>query len=95
MTLSREVSLQTWAVLDQTETNINRLMGSDHPNHVAVAFGFLMAVAGQQRNVQQAAPLGVSELKPTVAQRTSWGQLVFIDSKSKPSKNPAIADGAK
>ena len=51
MTLSREVSLQAWAVLDQTETNINRLMGSDQPNHVAVAFGFLIAVAGQQRNV--------------------------------------------
>ena len=58
MTLSREVSLQTWAVLDQTETNINRLMGSDQPNPVAVAFGFLMAVAGQQRNVPYAAPSG-------------------------------------
>ena len=42
MTLTREVSLQTLAVLDQTETSIERLMGSGQPEHVATAYGFLL-----------------------------------------------------
>ena len=42
MTLTREVSLQTLAVLDQAETDIGRLMGSGQPDQVAAAFGFLL-----------------------------------------------------
>ena len=42
MTLTREVSLQTLAVLDQAETDIDRLMGSGQPDQVAAAFGFLL-----------------------------------------------------
>ena len=37
MTLTREVSLQTLAVLDQAETDIERLMGSGQPEQVATA----------------------------------------------------------
>ena len=42
MSLTREVSLQTLATLDQAETDIDRLMGSGEPKQVAVAFGFLL-----------------------------------------------------
>ena len=42
MTRTREVSLQTLAVLDQAETDIHRLMGSGQPEQVAAAFGFLL-----------------------------------------------------
>ena len=42
MTRTREVSLQTLAVLDQAETDIDRLMGSCQPDQVAAAFGFLL-----------------------------------------------------
>ena len=42
MTLTREVSLQTLAVLDQAETDIDRLMGSGQPDQVAAAFVFLL-----------------------------------------------------
>ena len=42
MTRTREVSLQTLAVLDQAETDIDRLMGSGQPDQVAAAFGFLL-----------------------------------------------------
>lgn len=42
MTHTREVSLQTLAVLDQAETDIDRLMGSGQPDQVAAAFGFLL-----------------------------------------------------
>ena len=42
MTRTREVSLQTLAVLDQAETDIDRLMGSSQPNQVATAFVFLL-----------------------------------------------------
>ena len=42
MTLTREVSLQTLAVLDQAETSIDRLMGSGQPEQVATAYGFLL-----------------------------------------------------
>jgi len=42
MTLTREVSLQTLAVLDQAETDIDRLMGSGQPEQVATAYGFLL-----------------------------------------------------
>ena len=40
MTRTREVSLQTLAVLDQAETDIDQLMGSGQPDQVATAFGF-------------------------------------------------------
>ena len=42
MALTREVSLQTLAVLDQAETDIDRLMGTGQPDQVAAAFGFLL-----------------------------------------------------
>ena len=42
MTLTREVSLQTLAVLDQAETGIERLMGSGQPDQVAVAIRYLL-----------------------------------------------------
>ncbi|EAR19873.1 hypothetical protein ACLM44_12480 [Synechococcus sp. W2B2] len=42
MTFTREVSLQTLAVLDQAETDIDQLMGSGQPEKVAAAFGFLL-----------------------------------------------------
>ena len=42
MTRTREVSLQMLAVLDQAETDIDRLMGSGQPDQVAAAFGFLL-----------------------------------------------------
>ena len=42
MTRTREVSLQTLAVLDQAETDIDRLMESGQPDQVAAAFGFLL-----------------------------------------------------
>ena len=42
MTHTREVSLQTLAVLDQAETDIDRLMGSGQPEQVATAYGFLL-----------------------------------------------------
>ena len=41
MTRTLEVSLHTLAVLDQAETDIDRLMGSGQPDQVA-AFGFLL-----------------------------------------------------
>ena len=42
MTLTREVSMQTLAVLDQAEMDIDRLMGSGQPDQVASAFVFLL-----------------------------------------------------
>jgi len=42
MTHTRQVSLQTLAVLDQAETDIDRLMGSGRPEQVAAAFGFML-----------------------------------------------------
>ena len=42
MTLTREVALQTMAVLDQAETDIDRLMGSGQPDQVAAAYAFLL-----------------------------------------------------
>ena len=43
MTHTRQVSLQTLAVLDQAEkTDIDRLMGSGEPKQVACAYGFLL-----------------------------------------------------
>ena len=42
MTRTREVSLQTLAVLDQAETDIDQLMGSGQPDQVATAFVFLL-----------------------------------------------------
>ena len=42
MTHTRQVSLQTLAVLDQAETDIDRLMGSGRPEQVATAFGFML-----------------------------------------------------
>ena len=37
MALTREVSLQTLAVLDQAETDIDRLMGSSQPGYLRLA----------------------------------------------------------
>ena len=42
MTRTREVSLQTLDVLDQTETDIDRLMGFGQPDQVAAACGLLL-----------------------------------------------------
>ena len=42
MALTREVSLQTLAVLDQAEMDIDRLVGSGQPLQMAAAFGFLL-----------------------------------------------------
>jgi len=42
MTLTHEVALQTSAVLDQAETDIDRLMGSGEPEQVAAAYRFLL-----------------------------------------------------
>ena len=42
MTKTREVSLQTLAVLDQAETNSVPLMGSGQPETVAAAVVFLL-----------------------------------------------------
>ena len=42
MSFTRQVSLKTLAVLDQAETDIDRLMGSGEPKQVACAYGFLL-----------------------------------------------------
>ena len=42
MALTREVSLQTLAVLDQAEMDIDRLVGSGQLQQMAAAFGFLL-----------------------------------------------------
>ena len=42
MALTHEVSLQTLAVLDQAETDFDRLMSSGQPDRVAAAFVFLL-----------------------------------------------------
>ncbi|QNI98438.1 hypothetical protein [Synechococcus sp. RS9902] len=42
MALTREVSLQTLTVLDQAESDIDRLMGAGQPDQVAAAFRFLL-----------------------------------------------------
>ena len=42
MSYTRQVSLQALAVLDQAETDIDRLMGSGEPKQVACAYGFLL-----------------------------------------------------
>ena len=42
MTLTHEVALQTSAVLDQAETDIDRMMGSGEPEQVAAAYRFLL-----------------------------------------------------
>lgn len=42
MALTREVSLQTLAVLDKAEMDLDRLVGSGQLDQVAEAFGFLL-----------------------------------------------------
>ena len=53
MTHAREVALQTLAVLDQAETDIDRLMGSGQPDQVAVAFGFLLRLLASSSSRMQ------------------------------------------
>ena len=40
MSFTCQLSLQTLAVLDQAETDIDRLMASEEPKQVAWAYGF-------------------------------------------------------
>lgn len=54
MALTREVSLQTLAVLDQAEMDIDRLVGSGQPEQVAAAFGFLVRLLDSSSSRLQA-----------------------------------------
>ena len=54
MALTREVSLQTLAVLDQAEMDIDRLVGSGQPGQVAAAFGFLVRLLDSSSSRLQA-----------------------------------------
>ena len=53
MTQTREVALQTLAVLDQAETDIDLLMESGQPDQVAVAFGFLLRLLASSSSRMQ------------------------------------------
>ena len=54
MALTREVSLQTLAVLDQAEMDIDRQVGSGQPEQVAAAFGFLLRLLDSSSSRLQA-----------------------------------------
>ena len=54
MTRTREVSLQTLAVLDQAEMDIDRQVGSGQPEQVAAAFGFLLRLLDSSSSRLQA-----------------------------------------
>ena len=54
MALTREVSLQTLAVLDQAEMGIDRPLGSCQPDQMAATYGFLLRLLDSSSSRMQA-----------------------------------------